>query len=91
MYIKALDVPQSRLKAPILKYLSELKEFCHENINDFIGCCLIACKVNFVYDFCQRGSLQVSHTNDYMLMLSLILLIKINIIKIIIIEQNLQF
>nr|CDS25278.2 retinal guanylyl cyclase 2 [Hymenolepis microstoma] len=58
VYIKQLGVPRFPWHGKMTQYLDSLRELRHLNINTFVGCCLIADKFSFVYDFCQRGSLQ---------------------------------
>ncbi|VDO00102.1 unnamed protein product [Rodentolepis nana] len=61
--IKQLGVPRFPLHSKTIEYLGRLRELRHLNINTFVGCCLIADKFSFVYDFCQRGSLQLFDRN----------------------------
>ena len=45
------------------KQLHELKELSHENINKFVGACIDSCHAIVVFQYCERGSLEVGVHN----------------------------
>ena len=61
VFIKKLALPHILLRSKLIEYLAGLREIRHENINTFIGCYATTTAFSLVFEYCHRGSLQVSN------------------------------